>query len=87
MGGDEEPYTGPWEILPWWHPARLLGYDLRRWVQDYNFHIGDDRWQYGRSKYVAREMLHSAYAPPDPPKKDAGREYDWFLESHYPPQH
>lgn len=47
-------YIGPWELLPWWHPARLLGYDLRRRIENYNFHIGD---QYGRSKRVAREML------------------------------
>lgn len=54
--------AGAWEVLWRWHPARLLGYDLRRRIEEdahglYHF------WQYGRSKKVARETLRDLYAP------------------------
>lgn len=78
---------GPWELTPKWHWRYWLGYDVRRWIVDYNFHIGDDHWEYGPSKRVAREMLQRAYAPTEHKKQDGGREYDWFLDSSYPPQH
>lgn len=52
--------VGPWETMPRWHPARLFGFDLWRDVQEDlqgSYHYK----QWGRSKKVAREMLHSAY--------------------------
>jgi hypothetical protein len=54
---------GPWEHTPVWHWRSWCGYDVRRWIIDYTFHIGDDHWEYGRSKKVARDMLQSAYDP------------------------
>lgn len=58
MGGDDYLGPGPWELHNNWR--RLLGYDLRRWVW---LDPLTGRWEYGRSKKVAREMLHRAYAP------------------------
>jgi hypothetical protein len=65
MGGDLGSEYGSWEYVPKWHPARLLGYDIRRLITEYSmFHHEPDwtHWRYGRSRKVAREMLRSQYA-------------------------
>lgn len=55
-----DQYAGPWELLWRWHFMRMFGYDLRRRVEE-DLHGLYHFWQYGRSKTVAREMLHSVY--------------------------
>lgn len=63
MGGGDEDLFGPWETHYNWR--RMLGYDLRRWMWlDSRLGHWGCRWEYGRSKKVAREMLHRAYDAP-----------------------
>jgi hypothetical protein len=63
MGGDPIIDPGPWELHSNWR--RWFGWDIRRAIYDNTFHNGGWCcgwwWQYGRSKTVAREMLHRAY--------------------------
>lgn len=55
-----EPYYGPWEMTPWWHPARWFGFDIRR----YQNHEPYDRgWNYDKSQIVARYVLSRCYEP------------------------
>ncbi len=53
--------VGPWEQTPRWHWRYWFGWTMRRYIYDYNFHIGDDWWQYGRTVFVAREILREKF--------------------------
>lgn len=64
-------FRSPWEPTRWYHPARWFGFDLRR----YNEHPMAGGWEYGRSKKVAREMLHSVYGD-EPRRGDSAMTFD-----------
>lgn len=67
MGNEDQyctPYYGPWEMTPWWHPARWFGYDIRRYQ---NHEPWDRGWDYDRSQIVARNVLSKCYEPKEAP--------------------
>lgn len=58
--GLSRQHIGAWEVMPKWHPARLLGFDLWRYACE-DPHCFCVYRQWGRSKKVARETLEKTY--------------------------
>jgi hypothetical protein len=54
-----------WRPAPKWHPRRWFGYDMRRWVYYFAFHLEADGWEYGKSQRIARDALRLAYEKHD----------------------
>lgn len=62
----ENDHLDEWQETPKWHPRYWIGHTIRRWNWIGAYSANDGKWEYARPEKVARQLLHSMYAPTEP---------------------